>query len=264
MLMSNGKEKFIELLTIIKKLREPEGCPWDKKQTVKSFRPYLLEETHELLEALDLDDSSLVKEELGDLLFQILFLNNLYEEQGHFTIVDVLEMITDKMVRRHPHVFGTAEITSEKDLRRNWNAIKTAENRKKSRSSKSVFSFPRSLPALHRAQRVSGRAVSSGFEWEDISDVFAKLDEETAELKEALISGSEEQIVNEIGDMFFTMVNIARKAGFDAEATMHRATDKFIKRFTRIAEMAGEEGGQLEDLEIDAMQVLWSRAKKEE
>ena len=262
--MDNKKDKFNELVTIIRKLREPGGCPWDMKQTVESFRPYLLEETHELLESLDLDDSGLVKEELGDLLFQIIFLNNLYEEQGHFTLDEVLETICDKMIRRHPHVFGSAKINSEKDLRRNWNAIKMAENQEKGRGDKSIFSFPKSLPALQRAQRVSGRAVSSGFEWKDINDVFAKLDEEIQELKEALISADEEQILNEIGDMFFTMVNISRKAGFDAEATMHQATDKFIKRFTRIAEMAGEEGEKLEDLDIEAMQVLWSRVKKEE
>lgn len=262
--MDNNREKLHELVTIIKKLREPGGCPWDRKQTVKSFRPYLLEETHELLEALDIDDSDLVKEELGDLLFQIIFLNNLYEEQGHFSLDEVIETITAKMIRRHPHVFGSTKVDSEKDLRRNWNAIKTAENRKKARGDKSIFSFPKSLPALHRAQRVSGRAVSSGFEWKDISDIFAKLDEEIEELKEALVSADKKHIESEIGDMLFTMVNIARKAGFDAETTMHQATDKFIKRFTRIAEMANEEGGQLEDLDVDAMQILWARVKEEE
>lgn len=262
--MDNCKKKFYELVEIIKKLREPGGCPWDQKQTVKSFRPYLLEEAHELLEALDLDNSSLVKEELGDLLFQIIFLSNLYEEDAHFTLDDVLQTICKKMIRRHPHVFGSATIDSEKDLRRNWNETKKSENREKGQENKSIFSFPKSLPALHRAQRVSGRAVSSGFEWQDISDIFAKLDEEIEELKEALISRDKEQIASEIGDMFFTMVNISRKAGFDAEATMHQATDKFIRRFTRIAEMAGEEGGQLENLDIDEMQLLWTRAKKEE
>ena len=262
--MHKNTNKFDELIKIIGRLRQPGGCPWDQKQTVESFRPYLLEEMHELFEALDLGDQHHIKEELGDLLFQILFLSNLYEEQGLFTITEVLETISAKMVRRHPHVFGDTKINSEKELRRNWNKIKSQENIAKDQEEKGLFSYPKSLPALFRAQRVSGRAVSSGFEWPDIHGVFEKLDEEIDELKEALISGNRQDIEEELGDMFFTMVNISRKAGFEAETTLQNSIEKFIKRFTKMAEFARGNNTSIEDMDISAMQKLWDQAKKEE
>jgi len=262
--MKETDQKFNKLVETIKRLRQPDGCPWDQKQTVESFRPYLIEELHELLEALDLNDHLHIKEELGDLLFQIIFLNNLYEEQGCFTMSEVIETITDKMIRRHPHVFGSKQFNSEKELRRNWNRIKNEEGKGGDDEPKGLFTFPRSLPALLRAQRVSGRAVSSGFEWPDLDAVFRKLDEETNELKEAITSGKQQHIEDEIGDMLFCMVNIARKAGFDAEQTLQKSTDKFIRRFTRMTELAEEKGSFLEELDIEAMQVLWGVVKKEE
>lgn len=262
--MQKKTNKFDNLAKIIARLRQPDGCPWDQKQTIESFRPYLLEEMHELFEALDHNDQDHIKEELGDVLFQILFLSNLYEEQGAFTISEVLETISSKMICRHPHVFGDTKINSEKELRRNWNKIKNQENVTKEQEDKSIFSFPKSLPSLFRAQRVSGRAVSSGFEWPDINGVFEKLDEEIGELKEALLSGNQQDIEEEIGDMFFTMVNISRKAGFEAETTLHRSTEKFIKRFTKMTELAKEKNTFIEEMDIDAMQTLWLEVKREE
>ena len=262
--MHNNSNNFNKLIKIITKLRQPGGCPWDQKQTVESFRPYLLEEMHELFEALDLEDQDHIKEELGDLLFQVIFLSNLYEEQGIFTIAEVLETISAKMIRRHPHVFGDTKISSEKELRRNWNKIKAQENKDQDRGKKSIFSYPKSLPALLRAQRVSERAVISGFEWPDINGVFEKLDEEIGELKEALLSGNRQDIEEEIGDMLFTMVNISRKAGLEAETTLQRSTEKFIRRFTKMTKLAGENDTSIEEMDIGAMQKLWDRAKKEE
>jgi MazG family protein len=256
--------KLSELTEIITRLRQPDGCPWDRKQTVSSFRPYLIEELHELLEAIDLDDRPLIKEELGDLLFQVIFISNLYEEQGSFTLTEVIETITAKMIRRHPHVFGDTKVDSEKELRRNWNRVKTAENAAKGNKDRSIFTFPRSLPALNRAQRVSERAVSSGFEWPDLAAVFAKLAEEFAELQEATDRGTPHEVEEEIGDLLFTMVNIARKSGFDAETTLQKATDKFTKRFTKMAQLAEADGSPLEDLDIQAMQNYWLQVKKEE
>jgi MazG family protein len=256
--------KLSELTEIITRLRQPDGCPWDRKQTVSSFRPYLIEELHELLEAIDLDDRLLIKEELGDLLFQVIFLSNLYEEQGSFTLAEVLDTITAKMTRRHPHVFGDTKVGSEKELRRNWNLVKTAENAAKGKKDRGIFTFPPSLPALNRAQRVSERAVSSGFEWPDLAAVFAKLEEEFAELKEATDQGTQLEVEEEIGDLLFTMVNIARKSGFDAETSLQKATDKFIKRFTKMAQLAETAGRPLEDLDIQAMQNFWLQVKKEE
>ena len=262
--MKEEGHKFDNLVETIKRLRQPDGCPWDQKQTVESFRPYLIEELHELLEALDLNEHQHIKEELGDLLFQIIFLNNLYEEQGLFNIGEVIETITDKMIRRHPHVFGDKQFNSEKELRRNWNQEKCKEGKGGKDEAKGLFSFPRSLPALLRAQRISSRAVSSGFEWPDLDAVFQKLDEETDELKEALSSRNQQHIEDEIGDMLFCMVNIARKAGFDAEQTLQRSSDKFVRRFTNMASLAKEDGSLLEELDIEAMQVLWARVKEEE
>lgn len=257
-------EKLSELTEIITRLRQPDGCPWDRKQTVSSFRAYLVEEMHELLEAIDLDDRLLIKEELGDLIFQVLFLSNLYEEQSAFTLADVLDGITTKMIRRHPHVFGDTKVDSEKELRRNWNLTKAAENAAKGRKDHGIFKFPRSLPALNRAQRVSERAVSSGFEWPDLAAVFAKLEEELSELKEAAARGTKSEVEEEIGDLLFTMVNIARKSGFDAETTLQKATDKFINRFTKMAQLAEAAGTPLEDLDIYAMQEYWLTVKLEE
>lgn len=260
-----GTEANLTKLTeIITRLRQPDGCPWDRKQTVTTFRPYMVEELHELLEAIDLDDRSLIKEELGDLLFQVIFLSNLYEEQDSFTLGEVIDTISAKMIRRHPHVFGDTKVASEKELRRNWNLIKTGENAAKGKKDRSIFSFPRSLPALNRAQRVSERAVSSGFEWPDLNAVFEKLEEEFAELKEADSNGNRLEIEEEIGDLLFTMVNIARKSGFDAETTLQKATDKFINRFTCMSKLAEAEGTPLEDLEISVMQKYWLRVKDEE
>ncbi|MEN8134770.1 MAG: nucleoside triphosphate pyrophosphohydrolase [Thermodesulfobacteriota bacterium] len=262
--MRENSNKFNQLIKIITKLRQPGGCPWDQKQTVESFRPYLQEEMHELFEALDLEDQNHIKEELGDLLFQVIFLCNLYEEQGIFTIAEVLETISAKMVRRHPHVFGDTKFSSEKEMRRNWNKVKAQEKKEQNREGKSIFSYPKSLPALFRAQKVSERAVTSGFEWPDINGVFEKLDEETGELKEALLSGDRQDIEEEIGDMLFTMVNISRKAGFEAETTLQHATEKFVGRFTRMTKLADEKDTSIEEMDIDGMQRLWARVKKEE
>ena len=256
--------KFHRLVQVISRLREPDGCPWDRKQTVESFRPYLIEELHELLEAIDLDDRQMIKEEMGDLLFQIIFLSNLYEEQQSFTLPAVLESITDKMIRRHPHVFGDTVAGSEQELRRNWNRIKKSEKLDKGRQPPDIFAYPRSLPALMRAQKVSARAVSSGFEWPDLEAVLAKLNEELAELRTANELNDRGGIEEEIGDLLFTMVNVARKAGLDAESTLQKATDKFTGRFSRMAQLAAKRGEQLEKLEIGALQDLWNRAKQDE
>ncbi|NTW88507.1 MAG: nucleoside triphosphate pyrophosphohydrolase [Desulfobulbaceae bacterium] len=262
--MSDIEERFSKLNAVIIRLRQPDGCPWDQKQTVATFRPYLVEELHELLEAIDSDDHPLIKEELGDLLFQVIFLSHLYEEKKLFTIGEVLDTITNKMINRHPHVFGDVKITSEKELRRNWNRIKTTENVEKGDPARGIFSLPRSLPALQRAQRVSVRAVGSGFEWPDLDSVFLKLDEEIAELKEAILKGCRTGIEDEIGDVLFTMVNVARKSGYDAEASLQKATDKFIRRFNRMCEMALSDGTVIDNLDVNDMQRYWQVVKSEE
>ena len=262
--MPDSEEKLTKLREIITRLRQPDGCPWDRKQTVTTFRPYLVEELHELLEAIDLDDHQLIKEELGDLLFQVIFLANLYEEQGSFTLDEVFVTITNKMIRRHPHVFADTQINSEKELRLNWERIKFEENCEKGKNERGIFAYPRSLPALLRAQKVSSRAVSSGFEWPDLAAVFNKLDEEIVELKTAMLKGRQSEVEDELGDLLFTTVNVARKAGYDAEATLHKGTDKFIRRFTQMSELANSAGTPIEGLDIEAMQHFWQRIKDAE
>jgi len=262
--MSDIDEKFSKLNKVITKLRQPDGCPWDIKQTVATFRPYLLEELHELLEAIDFDEHQHVKEELGDMFFQIIFMSNLYQENNSFTLGEVLDSITAKMINRHPHVFGDVKINNETDLRRNWNHIKASENKKKGVPERGIFSLPKSLPALLRAQRVSSKAVGSGFEWPDLASVFEKLDEEVNELKEAVGKGNPAEIEDEIGDILFTVVNIARKAGFDAESTLQKATNKFIRRFSRMCELAKNDGIAIENLDIAEMQRYWHAVKSEE
>ncbi|MBU0481929.1 MAG: nucleoside triphosphate pyrophosphohydrolase [Proteobacteria bacterium] len=256
-------EEFGKLIIIINKLRAPGGCPWDQKQTVDSFSPYLIEEMHELLEAISSADHEHIKEELGDVLFQLLFLGNLFEEKELFSVADSIRSICEKMVRRHPHVFGDTQYNSDKEFRKNWNLIKEEERKEKNSTEKGIFSFPKSLPALLRAQRVSNRAVSSGFEWPDLQGVIDKLDEEILELKEAVTGGDRQAIEDEIGDVFFTLVNVARKNNLDSESVMQGATDKFIRRYTRMSEIAGNEGHSIEDLDITEMKRFWEMAKKD-
>ena len=257
-------DEFARLLEVISKLRAPDGCPWDQKQTVESFKPYLIEEMHELLEAISIDDRQHIKEELGDVLFQLIFLNNLYEESDSFTLSDVIRAITNKMVRRHPHVFGDTKYASDKEFRKNWNLIKAKEKEEKGHKEKGLFDFPKSLPGLLRAQRVSARAVSSGFEWPDVQGVIDKLDEEILELKEAIVSGDRKSIEDELGDVFFTLVNVARKHELDSETVMQGANNKFIRRFTKMSEIAQKDGHHIEDLDINEMQRYWEMSKKGE
>ena len=225
-------KKLGELNDIIIALRKPDGCPWDRKQTPQTFKSYLLEESHELLEAIDADDPGLVKEELGDMLFQILFINLLYEEKGLFTLQDVISTISDKMVRRHPHVFGGEKVQSEADQRLKWNQIKAREKKTRKKAADLLFGVPLSLPGLRRAQRVSERAAHNGFEWQDLEAALEKLTEEVAELKEAISSKNRDKISEELGDALFVLVNLGRLTELNSEDALHAATDKFIKRFS--------------------------------
>jgi MazG family protein len=253
--------RFIRLVEIITRLRAPDGCPWDQKQTPQTFRGYLLEETHELLEAISHDDADHIREELGDLLFQIIFLNNLYAEQGRFTLAEVIDTISAKMVRRHPHVFGDRIINSEQELRRQWHAIKKEEKGPDAPAKSPLAAVPKSLPALHRAQRVADRAARTGFDWPDAESALLKAREELAELQTAIDAADQEQIGEELGDLFFALVVFARKKHLDAEHALQSATEKFIARFSRFeAEVAGQ-GKAIADLTPGALLALWGETK---
>jgi len=253
--------KFVQLIEIITRLRAPDGCPWDRKQTPQSFKGYLLEETHELLEAINHDDAAHVREELGDLFFQLIFLNNLYAEQGHFTLAEVIDAISAKMVRRHPHVFGDQVVNSEQELRRQWHAIKAAERGPDAPPQNQLAAVPRSLPALHRAQRVADRAARTGFDWSDAATALAKAAEELEELQRAQASRAQARTNEELGDLLFALAVFARKQGLDAESAMQAATEKFIDRFSRFEAAATASGGAIADLTPEAMLTLWEATK---
>lgn len=251
-------EKFNELLDLITKLRTPEGCPWDKKQTPQSFKPYLLEETHELSEAIDSGDLDHIKEELGDLFFQVSFLGVLYEEAGDFPIDDCLQAIIDKMIRRHPHVFTDEIFDSDEAIRQNWQKIKAKE---KETSPNDIIDVPKSLPALTRAQRVSSRIANQGFDWLSDEQLMAKLSEEMEELKEAVTQDKEEDIKEEIGDVLIMLINLCRRKGFYSEDLMHESVDGFIKRFATMTQLVTEQHENLTDLSDKEKVAYWRRAK---
>ncbi len=260
--MTETSEKFTKLLRIISRLREPDGCPWDQKQTPQTFKTYVIEEAHELLEAIDTDDPQHIREELGDMLFQVIFLNNLYEEKNLFSLDEVIDSISEKMIRRHPHVFGDETITSEQELRKKWQAIKSKENKKKDKETGLLASLPKSLPALRRAQRVSERAARSGFEWPDIHHAIGKIEEEVEELKKALDTGLGEKFFEEVGDLLFSMVTLCRLANTSSEDALSAATEKFIARFTEMEKMLKHEGRTLADLDTESMLDIWQKSKQ--
>ena len=258
--MSNNKTD--DLVKIIKVLRGKDGCPWDRKQTVTSFRPYLVEELYELLEAVDDDHPDHICDELGDMLFQLLFLGNLYEEQGLFTIEDSFESICAKMIRRHPHVFGDARGASEEEIRDNWKRIKNEEKAAEGTRPPDPLAVPSGMPALGKAHKVSARAARTGFEWPDTDAVFAKLDEEISEMREAVQGGNIDEMLDELGDILFVVVNLARTTGLDSETALNRTTKKFIRRFSRLSTLATDEEKELNAMETAEMIKLWKKAKK--
>lgn len=259
--MTRIAEKFLALLEIISRLRAPDGCPWDQKQTPQTFKQYLAEETHELLEAINEDDPGHICEELGDLLFQVIFLNNLYQEKNLFTISEVIDSISAKMIRRHPHVFGSKTVDSEQELRQQWQTIKAQENEEKGQPRHPLDSIPQSLPGLRRAQRVADRVAREGFDWPDLSGALGKAAEEFQELQEAFAHGSREQIREEFGDLLFALAVVARKADIDGEEALHEATGKFTTRFRMLEKIMAGQGKQMADLVPDELLALWQQTK---
>lgn len=255
-------QKFTELLDIVTRLRAPNGCPWDQKQTPQSFKPYIIEEAHELIEAVDLNDPNHVREELGDMLFQVAFLSGLYNEEGHFSMEDVLATIIEKMIRRHPHVFGDTKVASEEDLRKQWNDIKAKENEGKTTKTNSLAIPPQTLPALKRAQRVSESAAQTGFEWPDLASVFNKLEEEIAECREAIEKQDQEGVFEEVGDILFVLANLGRMTNTNTEEALHASISKFTTRFSEMERLLQQSTQQFTDLDFNALLALWDKSKK--
>lgn len=249
-------DPLLRLRTIVDLLLSPHGCPWDREQTHASLRKSLLEEAYEILDAIDSGDDDALQEELGDLLLQPVLHAGIARQRGAFDLDAVAERIADKLERRHPHVFGETAVSGTGEVLQNWDAIKRTEGKKAI-----LAGVPRAMPALSRALEVSKRAARAGFEWPDIEGVWAKFDEETAELREALASGDRQKIEAETGDLLFTAVNLARWSGVDPEMALRAMLDRFTTRFNA---MQSEGETPLADLTADEWEARWNRAKARE
>lgn len=253
-------QAFDRLLQLIRTLRSENGCPWDKKQTPRSFHPYILEEYHEMVQALNQGNRDEIVDEAGDLIFLVVFVAYMFEQEGLTTLADIVEASVDKMMRRHPHVFGDASAETPEDVINNWRAIKASEENIRARKSL-LDGIPRSLPALSRAQKLAGRAARVGFDWTRAEEVFGKIDEELEELKEAASSGSAEEIREELGDLLFVIVNCARHLNVNGEVALNETSDKFERRFRYIEQQMRLQGKALEDASLSEMDELWDEAK---
>ncbi|MBS1622969.1 MAG: nucleoside triphosphate pyrophosphohydrolase [Bacteroidetes bacterium] len=252
--MDEKLKAFGRILQIMNELREQ--CPWDKKQTLESLRPLTIEETYELSDAIIKKDLTLLKEELGDLLLHIVFYARIGEEQGAFDMASVINDLCDKLIRRHPHIYGDVKVENEEDVKQNWEKIKMKEGRK------SVMGgVPESLPALIKAWRVQDKARQVGFEWDNIEDVWRKVEEETQELHEVVKEGNADRIEDEFGDLMFALVNYSRFLNVDPETALERTNQKFLKRFRYIEEVAAGQGRALTDMTLGEMDAIWNVAK---
>jgi MazG family protein len=251
-------QHFVELLSVMARLRGEGGCPWDREQTPESLRPCLLEEAYEVLEAIDRKAPGALREELGDLLLQVVFHARIAEERGDFTMADVLATLVAKLRRRHPHVFGDARVESAAAALQQWEAIKRAEP---GQAPSALDGVPRALPALQRAQRVQRGAARVGFDWTSPAAALDKVREETAEVEAALAAGDPRAVAAELGDLLFAAVNVARLAGADAETALGDATGRFAERFRHMESEAGQGGRDLASLSPEEQDRLWETAK---
>jgi tetrapyrrole methylase family protein / MazG family protein len=258
---NNAEEKFTELLNVMARLRSETGCPWDKEQTHLSLKPCLLEETYELLDALDEGDPEKLKEELGDVLLQVIFHSQIASEEGRFTAQDVITQLTDKLIRRHPYVFAGEPLPENiASVLKQRMRIKASE--KDHSEVKSVLgNVPKAMPALARAQSISRRAAHLGFEWPDIEQVWKKVEEEIRELKEAAASGNTLRTGEEVGDLLFTLVNIARFLDVESEEVLAQTVDRFIRRFQHIETKLREANKSFDQSSLEEMDRYWEEAK---
>jgi MazG family protein len=264
----HAAETFQRLVEVVAALRAPDGCPWDREQTLESLRPFVLEEAYEVLHAIETGDRAALKDEIGDFVFEGVLLAQLCAEDGTFTIADSLAAIVDKLVRRHPHVFGGApRATTAGEVLGRWEDMKARE-RTGERAHHTILSgIPRALPSLLRAYEMGSRAATVGFDWNRAADVLAKIDEEVAELREAIeqdrFDGGR-RAEEEMGDLLFAIANLARKIGVEPEAALRQADDKFARRFGELERRITAGGGSWRDTNLDAMEAEWARIKDAE
>jgi len=251
---------FSQLVNLMARLRGPAGCPWDREQTPESLRPFLIEECYEVLDALEEGSPDKVRDELGDLLFQIVFHARIAEEQDQFTIQDVITAIREKMIRRHPHVFGEVKVANSGEVLANWEEIKKKEKAHQERTS-ILDGVPQGMPALLRAHGIQKKAARVGFDWNELNEALPKLDEEITEFKESLKTKDAAAIEEELGDIFFMLVNISRFLEINPEDALRKTISKFIRRFRYIEEHAAEAGRSLKDMTLEEMEKLWQESK---
>lgn len=254
---------FEDLVSVMARLRGPDGCPWDREQTLESLRGYLLEESYEALEAIDGGDPRMVREELGDLLLEVVFLAQICAERGLFNIHDVAAGIRDKLVRRHPHVFGGRPASGAREAIQRWEEIKNAERAAAGTPDASVLDgVPKNLPALLRAHRLSTKASVVGFDWKAAEQLHEKVDEELSELRTATAAGDREAMQEELGDLLFALANVGRFASIDPEQALQAANRKFLDRFHYVELALRRRGVPLEEAGLDLMETLWQEAKQ--
>jgi tetrapyrrole methylase family protein/MazG family protein/ATP diphosphatase len=245
------------LVEIMRRLLAPDGCPWDREQTLQTLRPYVIEEAHEVVDAIDSGSPAELREELGDLLLQIVFQAELARAQDWFGPDDVVSAICDKLVRRHPHVFGDVKVSGKSEVLANWEAIKAEEKQGRG----VLDGVPKALPALLRASRVGEKAARVGFDWPDRAGARAKVDEELAELDQAIAAGDPKAIEHELGDVLFALVSVGRKVDVEPEAALRRTLDRFSARVREVETLARERGAALSSLDAQALDALWLEAK---
>ena len=251
-----------DLIDIVEILRSPGGCPWDREQDHKSIRRDFLEETYEVIEAINKDDKDLLLEELGDVLLQVVFHTQIEREKGTFELSDVADGISKKMIERHPHVFGDVNAETSEQVLENWDVIKKRTKQQKTQT-ESMLSIPREFPALMRADKVQKKASKVGFDWDSVDGAFDKVSEELEELKSAYSEGNQDNIREELGDLLFSVVNVSRFVKVDSEEALTNSTDKFIDRFSKVEKMANEQGMDMKNTDLSELDKLWDLAKKD-
>jgi len=259
---------FARLVEIMARLRSPEGCPWDREQTFDTIKPYLLEETYEVMDAIDARDWDGLADELGDLLLQVVFFSQMAKEAGHFDVTDAIEAINSKLIRRHPHVFADGDAKTSDEVLRKWDEIKAGEKAAKTKPKGLLAGVPRSVPALMEARQISSRAANAGFDWSNVEQVLEKLNEELRELDGARKAfsqgapGSLEELQDEIGDLLFVIVNIARFLKVDPEQALRGTNSKFRRRFDFVEKRLEAQGKSVKESTIEEMESLWQEAKR--
>ena len=256
--------RFDALLSLMARLRGEGGCPWDREQTRASLKPYLIEEAYEVLQAIDEEDTDHLVEELGDLLFQVVFHSQVAREAGEFTMDDVLERLIAKMTRRHPHVFGDRPVADAREALAQWERIKHGEAERHGSSRSALDGVPRNLPALLRAQRLGAKAGRVGFDWTSWQESWSKTREEMGELEHALSTGDRGRVADELGDLLFSIVNVARLQGIDAEDCLGQAADKFTRRFKEVEAEMRAEGREVANASAQELDRAWEAAKARE